>query len=46
MKNGKHLCALLCAAALLIGGTLTACGTPPAGPSPASSAPSADGGTR
>lgn len=46
MKNGKHLCALLCAAALLIGGTLTACGTPPADPSPASSAPPADGGTR
>lgn len=28
MKNGKHLCALLCAAALLIGGTLAACGKP------------------
>ena len=30
MKNSKHLCALLCTAALLIGGTLTACSKTPA----------------
>ena len=39
MKNSKRLYALLCAAALLIGGTLTACGKP-------SADPSTDGGTR
>ena len=39
MKNSKRLYALLCAAALPIGGTLTACGKP-------SADPSTDGGTR
>ena len=47
MKNSKRLCAHLCAlfCALLIGGTLAACGKTPADPPTASSAPSASADT-